>query len=347
MNSKAIKRQLLAAIAMVLVAAVALGSSTYAWFVSNNTVTAKTASISAQSNAPFLMIEKGDTTVTGSSGTSITFSEANTALYPAQVVANGTAPKFQSAYASSKAAATELANSRYDVGDAEAAKTAGFAIKETFHIGTADDKAGSFKNLKVSKVELSTDTGKLDNAVSVLLVCDTNWAVYKVSTDGTILDKYGDGTTVAGNNGAGILADTIAAGDDVTVNAYVFYDGSDSEVYTDQLNALGTGGLTITFTATPVNTQGTEVNSPNAVSSAAASISGNTLSVSVANIPEGYSASYSWAKGGSAVSGATAASYTLTSADQDGSYTCTVTLTKTDAPTITIVSNAVTATYSA
>ena len=231
--------------------------------MSNNTVTAKTASISAQSNAPFLMIDKA--AVSNTSGTSIEFTEANTALYPAQVVADSTNPKFQSAYASAKNAATELSNSRYDVGTAAEAVTAGFAIKETFHIGTADDKAGSFNNLKVSKVELSTDTGKLDNAVSVLLTCGTNWAVYKVSDDGTILDKYGDGTTSAGNNGAGILAATIAAGADVTVDAYVFYDGSDSEVYTNQINALGTGGVTLTFTATPVNTQGTEVNSPNAV----------------------------------------------------------------------------------
>ena len=263
MSTKALKQQLIAAIAMVLVAGIALASSTYAWFVSNNTVTAKTASISAQSNAPFLMIDKS--AVSDASGTSIEFTEANTALYPAQVVANGTVPKFQSAYAEAKDAADELTNSRYDVGTAEEAVTAGFAIKETFHIGTADDKAGSFNNLKVSKVELTTDTGKLDNAVSVLLVCGTNWAVYQVSADGTILDKYGDGTTEAGNNGAGILAATIAAGADVTVNAYVFYDGSDSEVYTNQINALGTGGVTITFTATPVNTQGTEVNAPNAV----------------------------------------------------------------------------------
>ncbi|MCI6227222.1 MAG: hypothetical protein MR636_00530 [Clostridiales bacterium] len=47
MNSKAIRKQLLAAVAMVLVAAVALGSSTYAWFASNNKVTASTANISA------------------------------------------------------------------------------------------------------------------------------------------------------------------------------------------------------------------------------------------------------------------------------------------------------------
>lgn len=259
---KALKKQLVAAIAMVLVAAIALGSATYAWFVSNNSVTAKTASISAQSNAPFLMIDKE--AVSASSSTSIEFTEADTALYPAQVVAEGTTPKFQSAYAEAKDAADELANSRYDVGTADEAVTAGYAIKETFHIGTADDKAGSFKDLKVAKVALTTDTGKLDTAVSVLLVCGTNWAVYKVSDNGAILDKYGDGTTSAGNNGAGILAATIGAGTDVTVDAYVFYDGSDTEVYTEQINALGTGGVTITFTATPVNTQGTEVNAPNA-----------------------------------------------------------------------------------
>ena len=119
MSIKKLRNQLFAAIAMVLVASIALGSSTYAWFVSNNTVTAKTASISAQSNAPFLMIDKAE--VTSGSGTSIEFTEVNTALYPAQVVANGTNPKFQSAYAEAKNAADELADSRYDVGTAEEA----------------------------------------------------------------------------------------------------------------------------------------------------------------------------------------------------------------------------------
>lgn len=49
MNSKAIKKQLLAAVAMVLVAAVALGSSTYAWFVASGTVTAQGMSVHATS----------------------------------------------------------------------------------------------------------------------------------------------------------------------------------------------------------------------------------------------------------------------------------------------------------
>ena len=47
MNSKAIRKQLLAAVAMVLVAAVALGSSTYAWFANNSSVNARSSTISA------------------------------------------------------------------------------------------------------------------------------------------------------------------------------------------------------------------------------------------------------------------------------------------------------------
>lgn len=78
---KALKKQMAAAVAMVCVAAVALGSSTYAWFVSNNTVTAKTASISAQSNAPFLKIAKTGETLTETSATQVAGTNDKTELY--------------------------------------------------------------------------------------------------------------------------------------------------------------------------------------------------------------------------------------------------------------------------
>lgn len=59
MNSKAIRKQLLAAVAMVLVAAVALGSSTYAWFVSNSSVRATSSSVTAASTSTNLLIVAG------------------------------------------------------------------------------------------------------------------------------------------------------------------------------------------------------------------------------------------------------------------------------------------------
>lgn len=47
-NTKKLRKQLLAAIIMLLVAAVALGTSTYAWFVAQNTVTAEGMKVKAQ-----------------------------------------------------------------------------------------------------------------------------------------------------------------------------------------------------------------------------------------------------------------------------------------------------------
>lgn len=266
---KALKKQLVAAIAMVLVAAVALGSSTYAWFVSNNSVTATTSTISAQSNAPFLKIDMAE--ITENSGTSIDFKDANKAkLYPAQVVKADadTTPLFQSAYASAADAATELAKSRYDVGPADTAVDKEFAIKESFMIGTSDNKAGSFRKLKVASVEVVTgkdaETG-LKDAISVLLVCGDNWAVYKASRDGAVLEQYADNNTAIECTATnGVLADEIAAGNSVEVKAYVFYDGSQDNVKTTNIANLTDCNVKLTFTATPVNTQGTEVNAPNA-----------------------------------------------------------------------------------
>ena len=264
MDTKALKKQMGAAIAMVLVAAVALGSATFAWFVSNNTVTATTSKISAQSNAPFLKIDK--TAIAESSTTSISYAEdADVKLYPAQVVKNtDNKPLFKSAYASEATAATELAKSRYDVGDAATAVTGEFAIKKSFKIGTADAKAGSFKNLKVAGVELtSKGTDGLEDALSILVVCGDNWAVYKKSADGTVLIEYKDNVSAAGNNTDGVLTDAIAANSSVDVDVYVFYDGSETNVYTKNLDKLTAIGATVTFTATPVNTQNQEVNAPN------------------------------------------------------------------------------------
>lgn len=55
MNSKAIRKQLFAAVAMVLVAAVALGSSTYAWFAANRQVTATGMKVSATTSSSLVI----------------------------------------------------------------------------------------------------------------------------------------------------------------------------------------------------------------------------------------------------------------------------------------------------
>ena len=281
LNVGALKKQLAAAIAMVCVAAVALGSSTYAWFVSNNTVKGTTTNISAQSNAPFLKIDSA--TVSANSGTTKTLTEpaGENKLYPSQVVGTitgGTEAKFESAYASAKNASTELASSRFIVGTngtATEAVSGKYAIKQTFYIGTSDDKAGSFKDLKVSAVQINATQGsKLEDAMRVLVVGEDGWVVWQkgtTETDGWVKTYTSTATAaqpingqgVAKNNSDSVIDSAIAAANSGKVDVYVYYDGADDDVYTDQLADLTGCGVTITFTATPVNTDNNDVNTNN------------------------------------------------------------------------------------
>lgn len=277
MNSKAIKRQLLAAIAMVLVAAVALGSSTYAWFVTNNEVYATTASISAQSNAPFLVIS--NSAITSSSvETNVTTTVSNKTLFPVQMVeANDAATtfKWESAYANLSTASTEKANTRFVVQSNDVEK---YYLKQTFHVGTNGTTQGQFKNLRVSGVSVTQTTvgdpateGELKNALRVMVVCGEEVAIYDQS--GALVTTYVKhgaenpvaitGLTAAADrqaNGVTTNAAYLTAESDIfpttsgsigdkAVDVYIYYDGAVANIRTNNIDKLGSVKATITFTA--------------------------------------------------------------------------------------------------
>lgn len=270
MDTKALKKQMGAAIAMVLVAAVALGSATFAWFVSNNKVEAKTASVSAQSNAPFLKIAKAGEALTTTQATQTAGTNDKVELYPSQwnhVVTDGTY-QFESAYASDATKWNMLENSRFAVGGVDAVHRPDYALKQSFTIGTTDEKAGSFQNLKVASVTVNAgeNSDGLKSAICVLVKCGDQWGVYKETDNGTELTAYGDATTIVNNltgsdtSVTDALVAKIGAGESVDVDIYVFYDGSASTVFSDNLANLKNCGVTVAFTATPVNTDGNAVN---------------------------------------------------------------------------------------
>lgn len=89
MSTKALKQQLIAAIAMVLVAAIALASSTYAWFVNNAQVTATDVEVTA-TTAYSLQIKKG---ADGNYGTTTALNGAVTLKPVSTVGALATAEK--------------------------------------------------------------------------------------------------------------------------------------------------------------------------------------------------------------------------------------------------------------
>ena len=279
MTVKSLKKQLAAAIAMVVVAAVALSSSTYAWFVSNNTVKATTASISAQSNAPFLVISNA--AITGSTtDTAVTTAVADATLFPVQMVeANDAATtfKWESAYAAASDASTEKDSTRFVVQSADESK---YYVKQTFHVGTNGTTKGQFKNLRVSGVSVTQTTvgdpatdGELKNALRVMVVCGAEVAIYDQS--GTLVTTYNKSTTTTSSDTAivGLTAATsryannvpttaayLTAEADVfpatsgligdkTVDVYLYYDGAVANIRTNNIDKLGSVKATVTFTA--------------------------------------------------------------------------------------------------
>lgn len=253
MDTKALKKQMGAAIAMVLVAAVALGSATFAWFVTNNTVKAQTSSITAQSNASYMTIKYNATAV----GVDDTFDVASdteaTKLYPATFgEQKGSTPgKFMTGYGTSVSDGT-LSDKLSLVGDAgtpEEAVNKAFAKKNVFNISS---RGQNLSNFKIASVEAKSADGKntdlsttsdINSALRLLVMCGERWVVL----DQTGTFKLGsDGITTAD----GVLADTITADKDTEVDIYIFFEGSDAKVYTNNLKQLkDSSKLTVTFTA--------------------------------------------------------------------------------------------------
>lgn len=79
---KALKKQLAAAIAMVMVSAIALSSSTYAWFASNRVVTATDMKVTATTSGS-LVITKGALPIASTTAITVSAEDASaTALIP-------------------------------------------------------------------------------------------------------------------------------------------------------------------------------------------------------------------------------------------------------------------------
>ena len=250
MNSKAIKRQLLAAIAMVLVAAIALGSSTYAWFASNNKVTAEGMKITATTEGANLEIS-----------TTSTFKAGTIEVKNVKTATNALHPTHYVTTADKQAAAAGTEAGKYSTNNA---------------INAGDwAHAYSYEYDKVAGQDTYKDAKKVDAVGTTALadaVVETEWAlvvplylrlnpqskiqVEDIKATVTIEHANGQGETATGMTTAGRVAfitdktnktviggqgyatgntsdslGTISkAGDDgmLTVYAVIYFDGDDT-----------------------------------------------------------------------------------------------------------------------
>lgn len=205
MNSKAIKRQLLAAIAMVLVAALALGSSTFAWFVSNTQVKAQTATVSATTVNTLLISKAGQ----NQWGTVYTFNTGNLAtLAPVSTTAAGNLDADGKTIAFFKDTGWAADAVSGKVSQYNANKFGPAAAGTDYFVESFDIKAskGGLKLYLDDASEITKTAGSLDKALRIALVVkgdgsDATDGVYLYqanSTQGTAETASFYNTTLSG-----------------------------------------------------------------------------------------------------------------------------------------------------
>ena len=242
---------------MVCVAAVATSSATYAWFVSNNKVTADVGNITAQSNAAFLQIDNKTNITAGSTSTKI--ENLNATLYPVRPVAKTITDDkkaneitWETSYAIKSDAASST-GTYYDVTDPE---TNGYIKTTSVYVNTSQ---GEFKNLKVDSVDVTaiTDGAKIVGAVGVLFTCGDNWELWtnQVTYDPASTSNADPAWTKKAGSTNALLA--TVNGNATEVKVTVFYDGDYGTIFTDNILNLHDAKINFALSATP-NVAGVE-----------------------------------------------------------------------------------------
>ena len=283
MNSKAIKRQLLAAIAMVLVAAIALGSSTYAWFSANKTVTASGVELSAQ--VPTQLLIKGSATTaiyksaidfsaaddSANSSTAKTLKALPAAAYKARST-TGTATLVDTAANWKKL--TPAGQVKVDVNGqvsgAEAVLTADDYVaaaansdylKDTFTLKLVGEPGADTNGKKVTAKITAKMTGTNLSATVAdgkTQVSPIYKAIHIAFSDGTTLyeQDLGNGTVAYaadGNSATVTLSNvTLTAMDkndqEVKYTMYIWYDGEDEDCKNSNAATIDTFSYSFDFT---------------------------------------------------------------------------------------------------
>ena len=234
------------ALGILLLSTAASVTGTVAWFSMNDTVTASGMSVTAKSDAAFLLIKSGENTATVVQGSKLTSDSAingEDELFP---VAHETINSTVDAEATKDAASgsgTVLKNWYFmysDSPDSAAGNSATkqniadfehYVLKNQFSITVAKG-SNKVKNLRVKTAEITT-TGA--QAVNCLVTCD---GAEEFSGTGAAADRENPVTLKSE-----ITDSTVAI-----VNVYIYWNGDDDDVYTNGISELKNTEVELTFT---------------------------------------------------------------------------------------------------
>ena len=229
-------KKLAPAFLMLLVSAILLATSTYAWFSMNTTVTATGMSITAEADNPFLMIQENGKTGDWTEEATLTADGANLSLiHPTTIdqssmvweyatstdpddaqVANTTSPKALSG-TESATGCTVLANNGVN-----------FVLQQTLVFKVIDDGATG-TNLTTRSITFDAGTNTIAASGRVLIVYGTDYQLFKM-VDGEV-------TSPESGSSASLIA-SMTPGTSYSVDVFFYFDGTDSSAYTNNATDL-------------------------------------------------------------------------------------------------------------
>lgn len=255
MSVKALKRQLIAAIAMVLVATIAMGSSTYAWFVNNTEVTAQGMSVNAAADDSLLIrgTEDGEYTSVGTNALSILTLHPSTSIDGVNFGKLGSSVRVQSAAASN--ATWSGASGEFASGDIVTATNVTTSGSESYYYAETTYSLKSVANdadVYVKAIDV-TDTADMFKAVRVSVTVGSTTYIYNpagTNTAGKVGQLTGSAWALAAENYNDINNDSVvwSLTADTATDAVVriWFEGQDEDCFTDNIETTGTN-ITITF----------------------------------------------------------------------------------------------------
>lgn len=257
-------KRLIPAFAMLLIAAMLMGTSTFAWFSMNNRVTASTISITATSDLPYLVISETETGTYDTNAAAMVLDPvAATALKPV-IPLNHDGDNLVSYYASAAdrlasttttpaAAAANAAGVLWgtttssDPAEVQASNVTDLVaaadldeyvqVSELWFKVLAADQPGA--NLECKSVTFNSNTNNIKTAARVLIVSESgNWQLFNFSNGATV-------STASDDSGAALISSVTTTAQKVTV--FFYFDGTESSVYTNNAANLDQA-VTATFT---------------------------------------------------------------------------------------------------
>lgn len=214
-----------------------------AWFANNNKVTATGMQVTAMSNQSFLLISSSNDTATAiqtenKTSTALTVSDAEAKLFPA---AHETIGSTTESAVDQHMWYTAFSNDPSTVAmDASTQKTLdtfnGYVIHKKVWITVAKNST-PVKDLKVKATIENKNAGTITQA-KVLVTSETAAAEMSSSSLAP--------TTILTN---GNITDATV----VPLDIYIYIDGNDSAVYTNNYDSLATATISLEFSATTVD----------------------------------------------------------------------------------------------